>query len=81
MARWNNADRTPLARLRANAGFSAEKAAPLLGTIMMTLYRYEKGISELPLSVAEKMASLYAVPFDEIRLAARQTKKKNEVKQ
>ena len=41
---------------------------------MMTLYRYESGKTDIPLGVAENMASLYSVPFDDIRRAAKETK-------
>ena len=84
MARWNVNDRTPLALLRANAGFSAENAATFLGVVMATLYRYENGVSDIPLGVAEKMASLYKISFNELREAARITrgikKSKNKIK-
>ena len=74
MPRWDNKNREPLAILRANAGFSAERAAQFLNIVMMTLYRYENGINDIPLTIAEKMAKLYKVPFDDIREAARNTK-------
>ena len=76
--RWKDEERKPLALLRAKAGFSAEKAAALLGVVMMTLYRYERGLAEIPLSIAEKMSDLYRVPFDEIRLAVKNTPKKEK---
>ena len=74
MPRWVDEDMTPLARLRAKAGFSREIAAKRLKVVMMTLYRYESGKTDIPLGIAENMASLYGVPFDEIRRAARETK-------
>ena len=76
--RWKDEERKPLALLRAKAGFSAEKAASLLGVVMMTLYRYERGVAEIPLSIAEKMSLIYRVPFDEIRLAVKNTPKKEK---
>ena len=42
------------------------------------IYRYERGVAEIPLSIAEKMAILYRVPFDEIRQAVRNTPKKEK---
>ena len=42
--------------------------------VMMTLYRYENGITDIPLGIAEDMASLYNVPFNELRNAAKATK-------
>ena len=74
MGRWKDSDRTPLALLRANANISAEKAAAILGIVMMTLYRYERGVTDIPLGIAEKMANLYKVSFDELRIAAKTTK-------
>lgn len=74
MSRWTEADRTPLGRLRAKAGFTREDAASIFNIVMMTLYRYESGKNDIPLGIAENMASLYNVPFDDIREAAKQTK-------
>lgn len=81
MARWSDANRKPLAIIRANAGFSAEKAAALLGIAMLRLYRYENGIVDLPVSLAEKMTLLYNVPFDEIRIAVKNTERIKNDKQ
>ena len=74
MPRWEKEDRTPLAQLRANVGLSREDAASILNIVMMTLYRYEHGITDIPLGIAENMTSLYKVSFDEIREAAKLTK-------
>ena len=74
MSRWTDTDRTPLAQLRAKAGFTREDAAGILKIVMMTLYRYECGKNDIPLGIAENMASLYRVPFDEIREAVKATK-------
>ena len=79
MARWADSDRTPLAQIRANTGISGEKAAAQLGIVMATLYRYENGVTDIPLGVAENMATLYQIPFDEIREAARATKEAKNV--
>jgi hypothetical protein len=40
-----------------------------------TLGRYESGINDVPMGLAEKMASLYNVPFDDIRAAIADTAK------
>ena len=69
MGRWTNADRTPLAVLRANAGFTRTQAAVYLDVALNTLGRYETGQGEIPLDIAEDMAILYKVPFDAIRQA------------
>ena len=74
MPRWPDDDKTPLAKLRSKAGFTREDAAAILNIVMMTLYRYERGKTDIPLGVAENMADLYNVPFDELRKAARETK-------
>ena len=80
MPRWKDDDRTPLAQLRANAGFSREDTASILNIVMMTLYRYEHGITDIPLGIAENMASLYKVSFDELRKAAKETKELKGIK-
>ncbi len=74
MSRWTDKDRTPLETIRANAGFTREDAANILKIVMMTLYRYESGKNDIPLGIAENMATLYKVPFDKIREAAKATK-------
>lgn len=74
MPRWTDENRTPLAQLRAKAGFTREDASAILKIVMMTLYRYEIGKNDIPLGIAEDMAALYNVPFDDIRKAARDTK-------
>ena len=74
MPRWKNDDMTPLGQIRLNAGFSREDAASILNIVMMTLYRYEHGITDIPLGIAENMASLYGISFDTLREAARTTK-------
>ena len=33
---------------------------------MMTLYRHEKGVTEIPLKIARNMATLYGVTLDDI---------------
>ena len=82
MSRWKNADRTPLAVLRANAGLSRNQASVLLDVALNTLGRYETGEGEVPLDIAEDMSILYKVPFDNIRnacAAVRKNKKRNPV--
>ena len=74
MARWTEEDRTPLAQLRARAGYSMEKAAVLMGITGRTLARYENAVNDIPLGTAENMAVLYHVPFNEFRQAAKETK-------
>ena len=56
MPRWTNADRTPLAQIRANAGFSRTQAATLLDIALNTLGRYEVGEGEVPMDIAENIS-------------------------
>ena len=69
MARWTNAERTQLAKIRANAGFTRQQAAVYLDVALNTLGRYENGDGEMPMDIAEDMSILYKVPFEEIRKA------------
>ena len=73
MPRWTNDDRKPLGKLRAAAGLSRNEAAVQMHIGHSTLQRYEDGTNDLPFSVAEQMAVLYQVPFEEIRQAIRET--------
>ena len=74
MAKMKEDNLTPLAKLRIKSGLSREDASSILNVVMMTLYRYENGITDIPLGIAEDMASLYNVPFNEIRNAVKATK-------
>ena len=76
MPRWDDKDRTMLAKIRAKSGLSMEKAAILMGITSRTLARYENGVNDVPMGIAEKMTSLYNVPFEDIRQAVISTKKK-----
>ena len=66
MPRWTDEDRTPLEVLRVSAGFTRDSASSALGVSPMTLYRYEKGVVEIPLKIAREMAKRYQVTIDEI---------------
>ena len=74
MPRWTNNDRSPLGNLRANAGFSREAVASALKLSLSTMVRYETGSSDIPIGIAEDMAVLYRVPFDNLREAIKCTK-------
>lgn len=80
MPRWNEENRTPLGKVRANAGFSIEKAAVTINISSHSLLRYENGITDLPLRIAEKLCNLYKVPFETIRQAIKETPLKRERK-
>ena len=73
MPRWTDADRTPLAAIRAKSGLSRNEAAVILDVGLTTLARYESGTNDVPMGVAEKMATIYRVPFDDIRAAVAET--------
>ena len=64
----------PLVILRKNAGYSRNKAAVLLDIGLTTLTRYENGDNDVPFGIGEKMTVLYNVPFEDVRLAIRDTK-------
>ena len=72
MPRWEDENRTPLARVRANSGLTMEKAAVAIDITSRTLARYENG-ADMPMSVAEKLSRLYRVPFETIRQAFLET--------
>ena len=72
MPRWEDKNRTPLARVRANSGLTIEKAAVAIDITSRTLARYENG-ADMPMSVAEKLSRLYRVPFETIRQAFLET--------
>jgi hypothetical protein len=40
-----------------------------------TLGRYEVGSNDIPMSIAEKMAAIYGVSFEDIRTAVSETAK------
>lgn len=75
MARWNDEDRSPLATLRARAGYTLAEASVLMHLGMISLARYEKGINDVTFGIGEQMARLYKVPFESIRQAIWDTKK------
>lgn len=74
MPRWNDDDRTMLAKIRAQSGFSMEKAAALMGITSRTLARYENGVNDVPMGIAEQMTTIYKVPFENVRQAVIATK-------
>ena len=73
--RWKLEDRTPLALLRAKAGYTREQAAVIMQITSRTLANYEKGTPNISLELCEKMAELYSVSFEDIRQAVSNTKK------
>lgn len=74
MPRWNNNDRTALGVIRANAGYSREKAAAIMDMSISSLIRYEDGTNDIPIGIVEEMAVIYHVPFDDLREAIKKTK-------
>ena len=75
MARWTNKDRTPLAQLRANVGLTLAEASVLMQLGIVTLSKYERGLTDVPFGIGEQMSPLYKVPFETIRQAVLSTKK------
>ena len=75
MPRWTKSDRSPLGNLRAEAGYSREAIASTLKLSLSTMVRYETGITDIPMGIAEDMATLYHVSFDSLREAIKETKK------
>ena len=74
MPRWTKSDRSPLGNLRVSAGYSRETIASMLNLSLSTMVRYETGITDIPIGIAEDMALLYKIPFDTLREAIRATK-------
>ncbi len=75
MGRWKPEDRTPLALLRFNAGYTREQAAVNMKMGLITLAKYESGMNDIPFGIGEQMAKLYGVSFEDIRQAVLATKK------
>ena len=74
MPRWNSRDRTALGVIRANAGYSREKAAAIMDISISSLIRYEDGTNDIPIGIVEEMAVIYHVPFDDLREAIKKSK-------
>lgn len=74
MPRWTKNDRSPLGNIRANAGYSREAVAAAMNLSLSTIVRYETGSSDIPIGIAEDMAVLYNVSFDNLRDAIKATK-------
>lgn len=69
MSRWTDKDRSPLAKLRADAGYSIETAAVALEITARTLGRYENAYTDVPSRLLGKIAALYRVSRDEVLTA------------
>ncbi len=74
MPRWTKSDRSPLGNVRVNAGYTREAIASALNLSLSTVVRYETGVTDIPIGIAEDLATLYNVPFDELRKAIKATK-------
>ncbi|GEM_PF-3407785 len=74
MPRWTKSDRSPLGNIRVNAGYTREAIASALNLSLSTVVRYETGVTDIPMGIAEDLATLYSVPFDELREAIKATK-------
>ena len=69
MPRWLEENRSALAKIRSRKGLSIEKAAVSMDITSRTLARYENGITDLPMRIANKMTKLYDVGIEEIKNA------------
>ena len=74
MPRWSKDNMSPLGQMRVNAGYSREALAAVLNISLSTVLRYETGVTDIPLGVAEDLSTIFNVAFDEIRDAAKATK-------
>ncbi|MDR1377458.1 MAG: helix-turn-helix domain-containing protein [Synergistaceae bacterium] len=75
MPRWTDKNRNPLGKLRSGAGLSQAEVSVKLGIGIHSVVRYESGISDLTIRLAEQMSALYGVPFEEIRKAVAETER------
>lgn len=66
------AEKTPpkikLKAARTNADFSAKEVAEIVGKNYQTILSYEKDSTEIPMSLARKLAEIYDYPIDFIFL-------------
>jgi len=69
VSRWTDKDRSPLATLRAGAGYSIETAAVALEITARTLGRYENAYTDVPSRLLGKMAALYRVSRNDVLTA------------
>ncbi len=79
MPRWDKDKLSPLGHMRATAGYSRETAAYAMHLSLSTMVRYETGITDIPIGIAEEMAILYHVTFDNLREAIKATKEEKFV--
>ncbi len=80
MPRWPKEDKNPLGQIRTEAGYSREKAAATLDISLSTMIRYETGVTDIPIGIAEAMAMMYKVPFETLRNTIRKMKEENGIK-
>lgn len=69
--RWPEENKNPLAKIRG--GLSIEKAAVAMNITGRTLSRYENGMTDVPMKVADKMVNLYRVPIEVVYQAMKDT--------
>jgi DNA-binding XRE family transcriptional regulator len=69
--RWPEENKNPLAKIRG--GLTIERAAVAMGITGRTLSRYENGMTDVPMKVADKMVHLYQVPIEVIYQAVKDT--------
>ena len=79
MPRWPRDDKNPLGRMRTDAGYSREKAAASMNISLSTMIRYETGVTDIPIGIAEAMATIYKVPFDTLRNTIKEMKREKGI--
>ena len=79
MPRWPKENKNPLGKIRTDAGYSREKAAATMNISLSTMIRYENGITDIPIGIAEAMAMLYRVPFETLRDTIKEMKKEKGI--
>ena len=80
MPRWPKENKNPLGKIRTEAGYSREKAASAMSISLSTMIRYETGVTDIPIGIAETMALLYKVPFETLRNTIKEMKKEKGIK-
>ena len=80
MPRWPIENKNPLGKIRTDAGYSREQAAATMNISLSTMLRYETGVTDIPIGIAEAMAILYKVPFEILRNTIKEMKKEKGIK-
>jgi len=79
MPRWPKENKNPLGKIRTEAGYSREKAASAMNISLSTMIRYETGVTDIPIGIAEEMSILYKVPFETLRSTIKEMKEEKGI--